>query len=440
MLQVDIEGTFFDLDQYELTDKILGSGSFGKVQIVRKISDNTLYAAKIISLKKNVDTRFQVSFMRESLLMKSLSHPAIVSFYGMSFNSFEHRNKLEPTILMEYLKNDSLDTILENEKKGTAPYEWTNAKKYICLIGVSHAMNHLHQKKIIHRDLKPGNVLMDDDLYPRVSDFGLSRCFHEDESTELSKTAFVGTPKYMAPELLQYQKNYSPSVDVYAFGVMAYEIVTGHDPYSKNGEELTFHSILKKVIFNKEVPEFPEDVTIQMRCLINSCMSPDSEDRPSFEFIYNQLTSPELDFLDVQESDKNEILNYIEILQAGTDVKVSKGPQKVTEISDSMDTNNSPKPSSLNDISLSNPSISPVSLSTMGSKYGIVLNQECESINKKFNDERKSYAKIVKSLLPKRRDKNKKDKKGNTILHLACRTGNIALVKKILLHVISKTI
>lgn len=55
--------------------------------------------------------------MRESMLMKLLNHPAIVSSHGMSFNSFE------PTILMEYLKNDSLDKILEKEKKGTAPHE-----------------------------------------------------------------------------------------------------------------------------------------------------------------------------------------------------------------------------------------------------------------------------------------------------------------------------
>lgn len=103
MLQVDLENAFFDLDEFELTDKILGSGSFGKVQIAKKKSDNTLYAAKIISLHKKIDTKFQLSFMRESMLMKSMSHPAIVGFHGMSFNSFENRDLLEPTILMEFL-------------------------------------------------------------------------------------------------------------------------------------------------------------------------------------------------------------------------------------------------------------------------------------------------------------------------------------------------
>ena len=71
----------------------------------------------MITLTNKIDTKFQISFMRESMLMKLLNHPAIVSSHGMSFNSFE------PTILMEYLKNDSLDKILEKEKKGTAPHE-----------------------------------------------------------------------------------------------------------------------------------------------------------------------------------------------------------------------------------------------------------------------------------------------------------------------------
>lgn len=131
-------------------------------------------------------------------------------------------------------------------------------------------MNYLHQKKIIHRDLKPGNILMDDDIYPRVSDFGLSRNFREEDSVELSKTACVGTPKYMAPELLQIKKDYSPSADVYAFGIMTCEIVAGREPYVKDGEQLTFQLILKKVVVNNESPEYPDDVSLRMKSIRSS--------------------------------------------------------------------------------------------------------------------------------------------------------------------------
>lgn len=114
---------------------------------------------------------------------------------------------------------------------------------------------------------------MDDDLYPRISDFRLSRNFREEDSVELSKTACVGTPKYMAPELLQNKKDYSPNVDVYAFGIMAYEIVAGREPYVKDGEQLTFQLILKKVVVNNESPENPDDVSLRMKCLIKSIRS-----------------------------------------------------------------------------------------------------------------------------------------------------------------------
>lgn len=251
-------------------------------------------------------------------------------------------------------------------------------------------------------------------IYPHVSDFCLSRClFEEDESTEISKTAFVGTPKYMAPELLQCQKDYNSSVDVYAFGVMAYEIVTGQEPYTKNGEHLTFQTILNKVVYNNEMPEYPDDVSIQMRCLINSCLNKNSCDRPPFDFIYSQLSSQELNFLDVHESDKQEILNYIDLLQQGRKVaNGSNGLQKVIEMSVSENGKNEPSNSS-----------------TSGSKHGFIFNQKCELINKKLNKERKSYSKVVKRLIPKVEDINEKDEDGNTILHLVYNTGNISLVK-----------
>lgn len=297
-------------------------------------------------------------------------------------------------------------------------------------------MMYLHLKKIIHRDLKPGNVLMDSDFYPRVSDFGLSRCFREEDSIELSKTAFVGTPKYMAPELLQYKNDYSASVDVYAFGIMAYEIVTGLEPFVKKGQQLTLQLLLKKIVYDGELPEYPDDVTVQMRCLINSCINRNPFDRPPFDFIFAQLSSPELNFLDVQESEKEEIREYIELLQQKPNesgAKASSGPQKIVEISSSINPSNSQTPLSSASQGSNSP-FSSVSLSMTGSKYGLVFNQECEIINKRLIQERKSYSKIVKRLMPKMEDINEKDENGNTILHLACSTGNIALVKKICIN------
>ena len=217
----------------------------------------------------------------------------------------------------------------------------------------------------------------------------------------------------MAPELLQSKNDYSPSVDVYAFGVMAYEIVTGHDPYVKNGEKLTIKIILDKVVNKGELPEFSDDVNIQMRCLINSCLSRNPYKRPTFENIFNQLSS-ELNFIEVQDSEKEEILNYIDILQNYTNQKSSN--QKVVEINDSTDISGSIN-STLNSLRFSVQS-------------ELSFNQDQENISKKII----SYSKIANRLIPMMEDINERDEEGNTILHLLCATGNIELVKKITMN------
>lgn len=113
--------------------------------------------------------------MREAIILRKLNHPSIIKFYGINFHSFDNPNKLEPTIITQYLPNGSLKTMLDTEKL-------TITKKYISLLGISHAMKYMHQQDILHRDLKPENILIDDNYYPKICDFGLSRCFSEDLS------------------------------------------------------------------------------------------------------------------------------------------------------------------------------------------------------------------------------------------------------------------
>lgn len=200
----------------------------------------------------------------------------------------------------------------------------------------------------------------------------------------------------MAPELLQNKKDYSPSVDVYAFGIMAYEIVAGREPYVKDGEQLTFQLILKKVVVNNESPENPDDVSLRMKCLINICLSSNPSDRPEFESIYSQLSSPELDFLDVQNSEKNEIFNYIDLLQQErVETKSTNNHHKIVELPDTTNLLDSTKPTTSEDSTM-NSIQSSSSLPMIASKHGLVFNQENENINKKLIKERKSYTKITK--------------------------------------------
>ena len=134
-----------------------------------------------------------------------------------------------------------------------------------CLLGIVDAMRYLHKHGILHRDLKPQNILIDSNYYPRICDFGLSRCFSESltKSMQLSMTGKIGTPLYMAPELIDDNDDddkedvghYSSSIDVYAFAILAYEIVTGIEPFSKGGKSASLKVFLKK-ISNGSRPKF----------------------------------------------------------------------------------------------------------------------------------------------------------------------------------------
>lgn len=312
---MDFEGAFFNTEDYEKSDKKLGEGTFGKVYLVTKLDDETQYA-KIINVQNIFKGKDQMVLMRESAILRSLDHPAIVKFYGVNFHSFDDPTQLEPTILTEYLPNGSLKVILKKEQRGLADHDWNATKKYICLLGISNALRYLHSKGILHRDLKPENILIDANYYPRVCDFGLSRCFEESisKSMQLSMTGKIGTPLYMAPELLEDDTHYGQGIDVYAFAILAYEIVSGKEPYSENGKPISLSNLVRKVLSGGR-PEISDGITEPMKELLNRCWSQDIKERPSFDEIFEKL-STEFTYID-EDVDEEEINNYLAYLEEG---------------------------------------------------------------------------------------------------------------------------
>lgn len=311
---MDFEGAFFDTTKFEPSNKKLGEGKFGKVYLVKNNEDDVAYAAKIINPNGMFSGKDQLMFLREAQILHKLRHPAIVKFYGINFHSFIDSDKLEPTILTEYVSNGSLKDILDKAKSGNADHNWTATKKYICLLGISDAMRYLHEQGVIHRDLKPQNILIDDNFFPRVSDFGLSRCFSQSLSTsmKIQMTGSIGTPLYMAPELMNDEDQYGPAVDIYAFALIAYEIIAGIEPFSEKGKPATFNIIVSKVLSGGR-PKLPNIVPEKMRQLIEKCWSQDPKDRPSFEEIFRQLSS-DFSYID-EDIDEDEINDYLEILE-----------------------------------------------------------------------------------------------------------------------------
>ena len=223
-----------NLDEYRVIEQ-LGKGESGNVFLVEKISTKEQFAAKV-SNKQCIKKQDQILFFSEIETLINTNNPAILKFIGFSLSNFH--SEPFPTILTEYLSHGTLMDILDKSEHGNPPQEWTGTKKYINLLGIALDMKYLHSIQTVQRDLKPQNVLLDENLYPRIIDFGFSKKLDVFDSKNLMEST-KGTPLYMAPEIITGSP-YSYKVDVFSYSIIAYEIITSNSPIPE-GENGMFY-------------------------------------------------------------------------------------------------------------------------------------------------------------------------------------------------------
>ncbi|KAJ0966089.1 hypothetical protein J5N97_027227 [Dioscorea zingiberensis] len=208
-------GTLRDATSNFSEENKLGKGGFGLVY------KGTLKDGQEIAVKRLSRTSGQgfVELKNEVVLVAKLQHRNLVRLLGCCL---EEQEKL---LVYEYLPNGSLDKVLFDPARREL-LDWT--RRYKIIEGIGRGLLYLHEDsrlRIIHRDLKTGNILLDEDVNPKISDFGLAKLFEVDE-TQGKTTRIAGTYGYMAPEYAKHGK-FSIKSDVYSYGVMVLEIVTG---------------------------------------------------------------------------------------------------------------------------------------------------------------------------------------------------------------------
>ncbi|KAK8880630.1 hypothetical protein M9Y10_003313 [Tritrichomonas musculus] len=306
---MNIQSLFIELDDYELNKTKIGKGTFGYIRTALNKKDGKQYVVRIYDFLDYSKAAQQASIIQEALIYNTLNHPAIEKLCGINLHSFDDPNALKPTFISEYYPKGSLNNILSAERQSMADIEWNYTKKLINLLGISHGMSYMHSKNIVHRNLKPSNILVDDHLYPIISDFRLVElCSKEEEMDEI-----MGTPLYMAPEIVKNEK-YGPSVDVFSFSILAYEIVTGNEPYKEDGKFPRHFEFIRNVIAG-ERPTFSDEIKKPMKDLISKCWSEDPDERPSFSEIFDKISADYKSFAH-ESIDEDEIENYIDMLKS----------------------------------------------------------------------------------------------------------------------------
>ncbi|KAL9243531.1 hypothetical protein vseg_017406 [Gypsophila vaccaria] len=195
----------------------LGEGGFGGVY-KGTLSNERLIAVKRLSVSSSQGMQ---EFKTEALLVAKLQHRNLVQLIGFCYT------KQEKLLVYEYVANKSLDYFLFNHEK-RRQLSWQ--KRYNNIIrGIARGLLYLHhdsQLRIIHRDLKASNVLLDEEMNPKISDFGTARIFDVDHRQTIYTSRVVGTRGYMAPEYV-LEGQFSVKLDVYSFGVLVLEIISG---------------------------------------------------------------------------------------------------------------------------------------------------------------------------------------------------------------------
>ncbi|KAJ6826889.1 uncharacterized protein M6B38_369540 [Iris pallida] len=260
----------------------LGSGTFGTVYHGKwRGSDVAIKRIKksCFTGRSSEQERLTLEFWREAVILSKLHHPNVVAFYGV----VKDGPGATLATVTEFMVNGSLRHVLLRKDKYL-----DRRKRLIIAMDAAFGMEYLHSKNIVHFDLKCDNLLVNlkDSSRPicKVGDFGLSKI----KRNTLVSGGVRGTLPWMAPELLNGGSNkVSEKVDVFSFGIVMWEILTGEEPYAN----MHYGAIIGGIVNNTLRPPVPVTCDPEWKNLMEQCWAPDPHHRPSFTQIASRLRS-----------------------------------------------------------------------------------------------------------------------------------------------------
>ncbi|MCP4424340.1 MAG: protein kinase [Chloroflexi bacterium] len=247
---------------YKIVEK-LGRGGMATVYKAYHSALDRHVAIKVLHATFKDDDSFLRRFSREAKVVARLEHTHIVHVYDFS----EHDGY--PYLVMRYVAGE---TLKERMSQGRLP------KSEITRIAtaVAQALDYAHQQGVLHRDIKPSNILLTQGGGVYIADFGLARMAQAGEST-MSQDMIMGTPQYISPEQAKGVKEIDGRTDVYSFGIILYELVTGRVPFQSD----TSYAIIHSQIFDPPPPpsELNDKVGPALEATLLKALSKEPADR-----------------------------------------------------------------------------------------------------------------------------------------------------------------
>lgn len=251
----------------------IGSGSYGVVY--QAIWMGSTVAVKELYLRKL--SHLNEDFIKEVSIMSRLKFPNVVEFFGVCMEAGRYG------IVMEFLPKGALYYLLKDNKQ-SLPWEL----RWKIAYGIVSGMRYLHEsQKITHGDLKSLNILLDEKLEAKISDFGLS-CIKSETATTTTSTQNKGSIRWLPPERFNHQPSQKPDpfkVDIWSIGMVLWEIATRDIPYGYEPQDM----IVMMWIMTGTKPHSPQGFPVEYQEIFNTCLEIQPEKRPSVGELQKQF-------------------------------------------------------------------------------------------------------------------------------------------------------
>ena len=252
--------------------KNLGAGGMGEVYLAEDTHLHRKVALKVLPSKLAISQERLERFMREAEALAALNHPNIVHAYSVEEAEGLH------FFTMEFVEGESLRRSIHD---GGLPLD----RFFDLAIPMAEALTEAHERGIVHRDLKPANVMVDRKKHPKILDFGLAKLQQPESSEDLSQLStaemtqegrILGTYPYMSPEQVA-GKSVDHRSDIFSFGVMLYEMATGHRPFRGDSAASIISAILREE--PPPVDEERRDLPHHLSQIVRRCLEKAPDDR-----------------------------------------------------------------------------------------------------------------------------------------------------------------